>query len=337
MNDNHHKIFSESECPGHERLLSYFHNQLTEEEHHRIEAHLIDCEMCSDELEGLSRMEHPEELDRLVGEIQSAVDSRVPRIVHMRYRFYALAAAAVLVVAVGTTVIIRLLTKTSPAIQTEAVMQPPVQPEKAVNPPPSTIAEAKKEEPGKTAAKPVSSAIQTPVARSSGAGVERMTARQVASDTEASPLAVREVPSGFPPAETQNAPSEASLAGKGVTSDKAVMEEESAKKGVGVSGTTTRDINVLMKQAMSLLNDKQYLQASGLFEKVLSEQPDNYRALYYSGVCYLHLQNFARARQVTGKLLSDPGNPYYNEAGKLADRIRAVEDSLQKKNGDTVR
>src|SRR5512133_1529956 len=97
MSDNLHTIFSGSECPPHSVLKDYFLRKLTEEEMYRVEQHLVDCEMCTDELEGLSKMKHPRDLDLIVEEINEQTFAPKVRFLGLRRNYALMTAAALLV------------------------------------------------------------------------------------------------------------------------------------------------------------------------------------------------------------------------------------------------
>ncbi|HLC82649.1 MAG TPA: zf-HC2 domain-containing protein, partial [Bacteroidia bacterium] len=48
-----HKIYSPGDCLSEKMLFDYIDNKLSQKERHVVEKHLLDCEMCSDALEGL--------------------------------------------------------------------------------------------------------------------------------------------------------------------------------------------------------------------------------------------------------------------------------------------
>ncbi len=50
----HNKIFGSTNCLSQEQLLKYNSNALSQKEKHRVEKHLVECELCSDALEGFS-------------------------------------------------------------------------------------------------------------------------------------------------------------------------------------------------------------------------------------------------------------------------------------------
>ncbi len=53
-------IFEHTDCISEEMLTKYISNKLSPGEKHEVEKHLIDCEMCSDAVEGLQMMASPQ-------------------------------------------------------------------------------------------------------------------------------------------------------------------------------------------------------------------------------------------------------------------------------------
>ncbi len=53
--DLKHTIYSPSDCLSEKMLFDYIDNKLNHKERHLVEKHLLDCEMCSDALEGLDQ------------------------------------------------------------------------------------------------------------------------------------------------------------------------------------------------------------------------------------------------------------------------------------------
>jgi anti-sigma factor RsiW len=336
MNDNLQHIFSDTGCPSHERLLDYSRGLLTGEERHRIETHLVDCEMCSDELEGLSLMKDPSRLGEIVKEIQAGIDERRSRVVRMRIRTVALAAAALLLLSIGTVVTFRLLApRTSPPAVAEA---PGSKEEKLEQLPPGTsppgVAEpvraVQPEKQGKRriagniprespSAKPVTTVpVMEPVA--SGAALAEKDQLVIA------PSAVRNDTFATGKAEEVR---EAAL-------EQAPASESRSKKGAVYETVSPTPVAEQMKSAMNYFNLGQYFQASGIFERILSAQPANMKALYYSALCYYHMKDPARASRRLEKILADPLNEYFPEAGILSQRIRAEADSARVKLRDSI-
>ena len=54
MKSRIHNIFSETGCVQKDMLLKYRDGELNDTDKHDVERHLIDCELCSDALDGLA-------------------------------------------------------------------------------------------------------------------------------------------------------------------------------------------------------------------------------------------------------------------------------------------
>ena len=95
-------IFTGSDCPSPEVLHSYLMNNLSKEEKHMVEEHLIDCMMCSDELEGLASMKDPEILSEYAEEIQQDLGISEVRKIRFRPVYQLAVAVAILFIVAGT-------------------------------------------------------------------------------------------------------------------------------------------------------------------------------------------------------------------------------------------
>ncbi|NQV01666.1 MAG: zf-HC2 domain-containing protein, partial [Bacteroidia bacterium] len=106
MTDNLHTIFSGSGCPTHNQLKAYLDDRLPRDEKHQIESHLADCEMCSDEIEGLSLLSDPYRLPAIVEELEHRIAAGNVRIFHLNTKMI-MAAAAVIILLTGAIFIFR--------------------------------------------------------------------------------------------------------------------------------------------------------------------------------------------------------------------------------------
>ena len=75
MHDKQNISFHTSDCPEESQLRAYFKGQLSQGEIRNIEEHIIDCEMCSDYLEGLSLLSGTDELDKEAAMIMAKINS----------------------------------------------------------------------------------------------------------------------------------------------------------------------------------------------------------------------------------------------------------------------
>jgi len=89
-----------SDCPEENVLRAYYKGQLRKDEIRKIEEHLIDCEMCSDYLEGLSLLSGTEELDKEASEIITKINA--PRSKKNKLWLYATAASVFLAISLFT-------------------------------------------------------------------------------------------------------------------------------------------------------------------------------------------------------------------------------------------
>ncbi len=76
MSNNTNKIFSKSECISSDILKEYILKKLSDNEKRRVEEHLIDCQMCRDELEGLENFKSIESAEKTVENINSKIQFR---------------------------------------------------------------------------------------------------------------------------------------------------------------------------------------------------------------------------------------------------------------------
>jgi hypothetical protein len=73
------EILGHTDCPSIKKLISYKKDELPRSEMHEIEKHLIDCEICSDVLEGLCRVKDLQKMDSIVNSINEKVKRRIDR------------------------------------------------------------------------------------------------------------------------------------------------------------------------------------------------------------------------------------------------------------------
>jgi len=75
MNPGYKNIFSKSSCLTHKEMIDYLSGNLSEDMKRNVEIHIPDCEMCNDELEGLSNLNTLKELPIIVKSINDKIDS----------------------------------------------------------------------------------------------------------------------------------------------------------------------------------------------------------------------------------------------------------------------
>jgi len=104
MAGNYQNIIDHQDCISEERLLGYIEGKLSPQEANRVEQHLLECELCSDALEGL-KMLPPDKAREITADLHSKIDQRVEtgkggKVLPFG-SFYRIAAIIVLVALVG--------------------------------------------------------------------------------------------------------------------------------------------------------------------------------------------------------------------------------------------
>lgn len=104
MAGNYQNILDHQDCIPEEKLLSYIEGSLSQQEANRVEQHLLECELCSDALEGL-RMLHPDKVRAITAELNNKIDQRLDSSKGAKVlpfgSFYRIAAIFVLAALVG--------------------------------------------------------------------------------------------------------------------------------------------------------------------------------------------------------------------------------------------
>jgi hypothetical protein len=330
MSDNLHTIFSGSECPPHSLLMDYFLRKLPEEEMHRIEAHLIDCEMCSDELEGLSKMRDHRDLDAIVEEINERVVLKKVRFLGLSRNYALLAAAALIGLIVGSVVIVRILTSTGHEEMMSVVVEPSVTMHENVPPPPTPEAATPEEKKDGKSAKENKTSAQPMATVAVEADEEPILSVMEISDTQYVKMDLAEKPAETKAlAYSQGVAETATIKTEGLvntTPAAAQSFDKKAEQTGGIrSGGNTRQVN-LMDIAMEEFNAGDYFQAATFFEQVVTNQPANGKAAYHLAYCYFMEKRYKKASKALDPLLKDAGNEYYSEALILAEKIRTAKD-----------
>ena len=335
MNDNLHIIFAGDDCPSFEQLLTYFHGELTGEERHRIERHLTDCEMCSDELEGLSKMKDPGKLPEIIADIQSRAFKGKGRIIQMNYRIILSAAAAIVILIVGSVFLFRYITVKEKEPVIAQTMEMPAQPGLSKVPPPPAPKEAETQKSAMTGQDKRKELKPGKGLQEKGVEEVEVTADQAAPEMEV----ISRDEAAVKPAEKKEAQDNVAGVAPSVVTDSfrfsLVMEEkqapEAVKKDLFRASSKQQSTPVLIDSAMIFFHQDDYANAARLFELVLVAQPRNSSALYHLAACYIQLKEYAKARPCLEKILADPGDIYYQESMVLMKKVESAPDTNRPK------
>jgi len=283
MNNNLHTVFSGSDCPTHDQLLGYVDNRLPEKEKHLIEMHLVDCEMCSDEVEGLAAMRDPEQLPVIVEELEQRVAASQSRRFRMNTRAI-LAAAAIIVLLVGAVFIFRYVVWQN---------QEPLISEQATAPPTEQEDDLQQK-------------AETPI-RVDESVIEDETDAEIMEEP-----AVEEKLAFV--ADTQV------ISGMGGVVD-GVSPKTQAGFRKSVKAKQAPSLST-MKLAKVYLEAEDYKSASKMFRDIIAGDSLNYDAIYHLAYCYHNLNRDKKALKALRKILTDPANDFYQQAQVLQEKIR---------------
>jgi len=75
MNIDNNNIFTKSSCLTYDEMTDYVSGNLSVDKIRRIEHHITDCEMCNDELEGVSYLADKEQLPKITNSLNNKIDS----------------------------------------------------------------------------------------------------------------------------------------------------------------------------------------------------------------------------------------------------------------------
>src|SRR6185503_13052401 len=97
------KIFEPTHCISGDMLLKYVSNTLSADQKREVEKHLIDCEMCSDALEGLRMVGDPKKISLDISDLNRKIQERAGqkevKVVFLRqYRTQLAVAASIAVI-----------------------------------------------------------------------------------------------------------------------------------------------------------------------------------------------------------------------------------------------
>lgn len=75
----HSDIFTHTDCISEEMLIRHVSGKLSSAEKHQVEKHLLDCEMCSDAVEGLAMIGDKNRISKITAELNQKVQERAAK------------------------------------------------------------------------------------------------------------------------------------------------------------------------------------------------------------------------------------------------------------------
>jgi len=72
-------VFEHTDCLSDDMLVKYVSGKLSPAEKHKVEKHLVDCEMCSDTVEGLSTISDKNKIPEITSELNQKIQNKVEK------------------------------------------------------------------------------------------------------------------------------------------------------------------------------------------------------------------------------------------------------------------
>jgi len=339
MTDHLHTIFSSSGCPSEADLQLYLQGQLPDEEIHRIEAHLADCEMCSDELEGMALLKNPDQLPEIVKELESRMAGKQIRILRMKPRLL-LTAAAVIVMLITTIFIFRFIvplqqkpllseqndTNVPGVTEIPALVEEKARVVTEVDRNPWVEKQNKPETRNKMTVNEIEIKkdpnVEEPL-QDIALEQEEIQVPDISGKGEPEPQISLDKMSGVrqvQPAKTKE------IAEDSVTLASLLINEKKSRQYGAIGGVSSFQMGLnFMEMAMEQFDVQNFPEAARLFQEVIGQDSDNYKAMYHLALCYIEMDRQKKALRVLVRLMEDPDSTYYLKAIDLTIKINANE------------
>ena len=345
MSNNWDKIFEGYECPDNKMLQDYLDGKLPAKEKHQIERHLVDCEMCSDELEGLMLMNDRNKLDTIVEDIKTKSLRKHGRIIPFVRKYRVIAAAAVLVILAALVIVLQLSTESGQtkivADKTEVKPEIPVteidtaednimagsEENTRIIPPDEFV--GKETQQTTIAMEIIQDKAEADHFEDVVAGVlsDKDALDDVPEAGEIYNIVIAEEADNYEFHENKMAAAGKSETSRSPVSSKSETAELNQvvitnKKAADVavveslskkSAKRTATVSPIVK-AMEKFDAGKFDAASGIFEEIIEKDSINFKALYYNALCYYELKNYDTAVHYLNKVLIKVENDYYQKA-----------------------
>lgn len=350
MSQKSDNIFAAGSCISRDEMYAYLEGRFSSTEMHRIEKHLLDCEMCSDELEGL-RIISKQEFETLEQSIQHKLSDKYiddKTISIFAYKKTLLVAASILIV-LGIGILIKTRTQTYADLENKiAVHEPAKTDEQSYEEAPASIEhEQKKEsEPSETEpqqkisakkdaraeieSQPATVKQEIPLPKVEDEVIMPVPKAIVTDDISAmeelemvdadiefeeeSPLIIaKEEASAAPPA-MEKSEMRSARKGSAVRNKKAksITATYAADEAEPIASKAVQPDNLSI--AIDYYNTKNYRKAIFILESEIKENTNNTEAYYYLGICQYEQKNYGIALENLRKVTEQKQSPRYWDA-----------------------
>ncbi|MCX6296931.1 MAG: energy transducer TonB [Bacteroidetes bacterium] len=138
-----HTIYSSTDCLSEKVLFDYIDNNLSQKERHTVEKHLLDCELCSDALEGLESLKDRNRITQIKDTINKRIietADKDAKVISINYKIIFSVAATIALLVVGVFFFDKISKK-------ESVQSDMAELKKVNDPAPVTSAQLEEKEP----------------------------------------------------------------------------------------------------------------------------------------------------------------------------------------------
>lgn len=342
MPDHNKNIFTQRLCLAKEELISYANGTLPQRQAHYVESHLLDCELCSDALEGIIQLREPGHLIEISNDLVRTMNEKKIINENKPYKWYL--AAAIVAVFLLSGIYFKFIYNADSLKQNYADL-------------PEKKSEVKS---GATSANMIIDAAPKLQEEKKSTGTFETTIQQVAKlqrekvnnepslnstitvnqKTDKLMVATDSVAVAEPQAIGNNEIKVNESAG---TAKPMVAESPAVEKQVTTTGDNAaykdradgaerykkesvnglmvlksknarEDSNALITDAQKKIEDQNYKDALKQLKIVLQNEPSNVDALYYSGVTYYNTDEETKAIQYFDKTLENSDKKHYEDA-----------------------
>ncbi|NVO11599.1 MAG: tetratricopeptide repeat protein [Bacteroidales bacterium] len=337
------KISNNNEgCVGSDMLLKYVKGELSGQERNWVERHLSTCEMCSDELEGLSLLDDHNKVDSIANELNDRIDKVVEgndKVIPAWSFYFRIAASITLILGISTIVYFTAIRKAPSTMISDNVVSEKAKPSTPQNAEkfeaPKEIEKIKRmekqefvqSEASKRSKKSIKSEEEQKESEISYVApvvvdslkeviVDEKVADDVKLATTDSLLPTSEsIVTGQVTAEAYSPAKSENVERKKLSSNKEVSMMDAAS-GVAASRefSEIETYNFKKESAINLYLKGKYQNALSIFRGLNNDFPDNDTIQFYTSMSYYHLNRTERAISIFEKLISQRQSIFYNEA-----------------------
>jgi hypothetical protein len=352
MSDSYLKIFEGSECPSHQMLQDYIDGKLSGKDKHMVEKHLIDCEMCSDELEGLSYLKDKNKLEGIVDEIKDHSHRKNNKTIRLFTNYRFVASAAVFLILAAIVVILQLNNKKENvplvAEQTETVSKGDEEKERKrediivaeepelIEKEEKVIAKELPPKPQRTIIEVVEDDVESDdiIYESeidADAGIEEVPAMEdevvVSQDIIVESKREKGAASKIKQPSKEKIQESDLYKAEGEIKEVTTITSRETKNAVSVSTeelhglSSKRAASTDFGKAMEKFNAEKYKAAARMFSNIVKNDSTNFRAMYYAALSYKETNDNEKAIELLDKIIEDKHNAHLNDALTLKKEI----------------